>query len=181
MSTPHTFKHAILSPCERYRYSLIRDWSGGGGRGQVCFVGLNPSTADADQDDPTIRRCVGFAKSWGFDSLRMVNLFAFRSTKPGVLASVRDPVGPDNDQHLRLAEQMCGLVVAAWGASVGGLLDRDTEVVRMFQSMSVLRLTKHNHPSHPLYLPANLTPTLWFTRPTPKPDRTVVSALSSVG
>lgn len=158
----YTYKQATFSPCGKYRHTLKRQWSGGGGRGEVCFVGLNPSTADASQDDPTIRRCVNFAKSWGFDGLRMVNLFAFRATKPEKMAAAADPIGPENDINLRIADEMSNMVVAAWGASYCYLLDRDTEVRKLFSRMYVLRLTKHGHPNHPLYLPGNLTPTLWF-------------------
>jgi hypothetical protein len=98
----------------------------------------------------------------------MVNLFAFRATKPEKMAAAADPIGPENDINLHIANDMSDMVVAAWGASYCGLLDRDTGVRKLFSSMYVLRLTKHGHPSHPLYLPANLTPTLWFTSLPPK-------------
>lgn len=108
---------AVVSPCERYRYSLDRRWSADA-TPAVVFVMLNPSTADADADDPTIRRCVGFAKAWGFSALHVVNLFAFRATKPVRLKYADDPIGPENDEHLRRAMDIGTPVVAAWGEKV---------------------------------------------------------------
>src|SRR5882724_4976365 len=89
---------AVLSDCERYRYALWRRWAE---RPAVLFVGLNPSTADALQDDPTIRRCIRFAKAWGYGALYMGNLFAFRATDPRAMKAEADAVGPDNDGWLR--------------------------------------------------------------------------------
>lgn len=79
------------------------------------FVGLNPSTADELLDDPTIRRCVAFARSWGYGALCMTNLFAFRATDPDVMKSADDPVGPENDQHLQDLANGASVVIAAWG------------------------------------------------------------------
>src|SRR5262245_13227298 len=104
---------AELSPCGRYRYALTRTW--GDPKKVVCWVMLNPSTADADQDDPTIRRCLGFSRAWGAGGLVVVNLFALRATDPDQLRIAADPVGPDNDSHLSTAA-FGRLVVAAWGA-----------------------------------------------------------------
>ena len=148
---------ALLSPCGRYRYWLTRSWAEGNGL-CVAFVGLNPSTADADVDDPTIRRCVGFAKAWGYSSLAMVNLFAFRATQPADMEAAADPVGPDNDGWLRTASASAAITVAAWGAG-GGFKRRDEAVRDLLMRRHYLRLTKDGHPGHPLYLPASLTPT----------------------
>jgi hypothetical protein len=89
---------AISSPCRTYRYSLFRVWNPK--FPSVMFVGLNPSTADEQEDDPTVRRCVGFARKWNFGGLILVNLFAYRSTDPAGLLEAEDPVGPGNDKHI---------------------------------------------------------------------------------
>lgn len=126
------------------------------------FIGLNPSTADHTEDDPTIRRCVTFARDWGFDALCMANLFAWRATDPMEMRSAgQAAVGSDNDSHLKRLSTEAGLTVAAWGA-MGTFLGRDLEVRRLLSTqMHALRLTKDGHPGHPLYLPKNLTPFVW--------------------
>lgn len=150
---------ADISSCGRYRYTLWRTW----GPGETCmFVGLNPSTADATVDDPTIRRCIGFAQSWGYGGLMMTNLFAWRATDPRDMLAAEDPVGPGNDQILRCAHMSAAITVAAWGVH-GAHQGRDTHVRAMFRHLYYLRLTKGGHPGHPLYLPANLRPVLWVT------------------
>ena len=113
---PQSFcgKGALLSPCRSYRYRLWRQWSDVGGR--CAFVGLNPSTADETVDDATIRKCVGFARRWGFGALDMVNLFAWRSREPDGLLDVADPVGPDNDRALLETFATAGRIVHAWGS-----------------------------------------------------------------
>ncbi|OLP04488.1 DUF1643 domain-containing protein [Rhodoferax antarcticus] len=153
---------AAFSPCRRYRYSLWRDWSDlvAGGKGFAMFIGLNPSTADETEDDSTIRRCIAFAKSWGYDGLCMTNLFAFRSTDPSVMLAESDPVGRDNDQHLQDMAAKAGIVVAAWGTP-GVHMGRADQVKKVIPSLHYLRLTKAGHPGHPLYLPGSLVPRLW--------------------
>jgi len=89
---------AVISGDGKYRYFLARRWGSTGKT--VAFIGLNPSTADATLDDPTIRRCVGFAKFWGGSALHMVNLFALRSPTPASLRVASDPIGPQNDAWL---------------------------------------------------------------------------------
>lgn len=150
-------KGAVISDCGLYRYSLWREWAAGD---SVAFIGLNPSTADATLDDPTIRRCIAFAKSWGFGRLVMVNLFAFRATDPKEMMRADDPVGPDNDAALLRECAQARVTVAAWGAG-GTHLGRDRVVRRMLAPMHYLRLTKQGHPGHPLYLPGSLTPQPW--------------------
>jgi hypothetical protein len=90
---------AVFSTCRRYRYVLRRIWDRS--TPPAMFVGLNPSTADEVKDDPTVRRCIGYAKRWGFGGLIMTNIFAFRSTDPNALVELDDPVGPRNDAWLR--------------------------------------------------------------------------------
>lgn len=143
---------ALLSPCRKYRYTLWRIWSEV--EPVVAFIGLNPSTADESVDDPTIRRCIGFAKSWNFGGLVMLNLFAFRSTDPFALQFENDPVGPDNDGHLCQQSEMCVETIAAWG--VHGMLNgRAKQVVEMIPTLQCLGRTKGGHPKHPLYLKAS--------------------------
>ena len=109
-----------------YRYSLWRCWNPS--QPYVMFVGLNPSTADEKDDDPTIRRCIGFCKSWGFGGLYMLNLFALRSTDPKLLKSHTDPVGADNNRALSMYAEASAWVIAAWGTH-GALLGRGQEVI----------------------------------------------------
>ena len=158
-------KSAVLSPCRRWRYSLTRDradWAVPES-GYVMFIGLNPSTADETEDDPTIRRCLRFAADWGYTGLVMANLFAWRATDPADMKAAADPVGPDNDQHLVQLARGARVIVAAWGVH-GTHMGRD-EVVkalpRIAGRLHHLRLTKDGHPGHPLYLPASLVPTPW--------------------
>lgn len=152
-------KHAWVSGDGVYRYSLIRRW----GEGEsLAFVLLNPSIADHAIDDPTIRRCVGFARSLGYDGLRVVNLYAFRATKPANLWLAEDPVGPRNDEVLRecftTAAQTGIPVVAGWGANAKA--DRIDAVMAIPDAAQVLHafgLTKAGAPRHPLYLPSAST------------------------
>lgn len=146
---------ASISECGSYRYCLRREWDTT--LPAVLFVGLNPSTATATIDDPTIRRCVRFAKDWGFGSLVMANLFAYRATDPAVLCSVVDPIGPKNDWWLSFLRSRVELVIAAWGTN-GGLLCRDAKVISKLPNLHCLGLTKSGHPRHPLYLPAATEP-----------------------
>lgn len=91
-------KSAIISECGKYRYSLSRIWDEN--KANVLFIMLNPSTADGDVDDPTIRRCIGFAKSWGYGGIYVGNLFAYRATDPKELLKVENPIGFENIHHL---------------------------------------------------------------------------------
>jgi hypothetical protein len=155
-----TTASAVISPCGRYRYVLHRElpqplrWVK-----PALFIMLNPSTADATQDDPTIRRCIGFAKYWGCTSLTVVNLFALRSTDPSGLAIDHDPVGPDNDTHI--AEQIrlhsLGVIVGAWGAHPFAR-KRAEEVMQKHGPFSCLGTTKAGAPRHPLYVKADVRP-----------------------
>ncbi|BDA75123.1 hypothetical protein CAL7716_092890 [Calothrix sp. PCC 7716] len=95
-----------------YRYLLSRKWDAS--KPKITFVMLNPSTADANQDDPTLRKCINFAQSLGYGSLKVVNLFAYRATKPCELRKVADPVGPKNNYYIQLATRRASLVIVAW-------------------------------------------------------------------
>lgn len=145
-------RDAQLSEDGRYRYQLTRRWSEGP---VACFIGLNPSTADARVDDPTIRRCIGFARSWGCGALEMLNLFALRATDPRVMRADSAPVGPDNEQWLRSACERSEIIVACWGVH-GVHLGRAGEVRGLLgDDLLCLGTTKDGHPRHPLYLPAS--------------------------
>jgi hypothetical protein len=148
-------RSAHFSPCRKYRYVLRRVWDLH--KPIVMFVGLNPSTADEYADDATIRRCIGFAQTWGYGSLVMANLFAYRSTDPNVLSSVADPIGPRNDWWLSRLHREVNIAVVAWGIH-GTLFDRQDDVLKILPAAHCLGLTKHGHPKHPLYLPASITP-----------------------
>lgn len=135
-----------------YRYSLTRRWSPG--PRLACFCLLNPSTADARRNDPTVRRCIGYAMDWNFDALEVVNIFAFRSTDPAALAQHPDPVGPGNDRAILRAVRRAELVVLGWGAH-GRLLDRGRHVRRLIDNDCeplCLGTTANGQPCHPLYL-----------------------------
>lgn len=150
-------RSATLSACRTYRYALWRRW----GRGDYAmFIGLNPSTADETNDDPTIRRCIGFARAWGYGALCMANLFAYRATDPADMKKATEPVGWENDHALKTLAAGAGVVVAAWGAH-GTYKGRDQSVRLMVPNLHFLRLTKDGHPGHPLYLPASLRPQRW--------------------
>jgi hypothetical protein len=159
MSTTSAIERAAnFSACRTYRYSLWRRW----GRGDYAmFIGLNPSTADETQDDPTIRRCIKFAKDWGYSALCMTNLFAYRATRPADMKKAGGAaVGWENDYTLITLAQGAGVVVAAWGAH-GTHKGRDQSVRLMVPGLHYLRLTKDGHPGHPLYLPSSLRPVEW--------------------
>ncbi len=146
---------ARFSRCRNYRYSLSRRWAEGHGR--VLFIGLNPSRADHRRDDPTVRRCVGFASDWGYREMELVNLFAYRSPQPAQLKRAADPVGSNNDRWIRRASARADRVVACWGTH-GEFGDRASQVLRELSDLYCLRVTKNLQPAHPLYLPAGLTP-----------------------
>jgi len=142
-------KGAIISDCGQYRYQLWRIWND---KPRVLFICLNPSTADARQDDPTLRRLIGFSYQLGFGGLYLGNLFAYRSTYPSDLIRPNNPVGLENDHHLLRMAAFCRETVFAWGND-GALLDRHQQVISMFPDAMCLGITKTGQPKHPLYLP----------------------------
>lgn len=150
-------KGAVISPCSRYRYQLARSWPGTGGT--VCFVMLNPSTADANLDDPTIRRCIGFVQRLGGAKLLVVNLYAYRSTDPKMLAEQQDPEGEDNQHWIDLAVRDSQTVIAGWGVLKPPLpqsIRRRIERLRArADKIWCLGKTKDGHPRHPLYVKAD--------------------------
>src|ERR687886_2684884 len=139
-------RRAAFSRCGRYRYALWREW--GPGRSTVLFVALNPSTADHRRDDPTVRRCIRFARDWGFGSIALANLFAYRTPEPRLLRRVDDPVGPANDRWLSRLVREAELVVAAWGAR-GDHRGRAAAVAPCLGRLHCLGLTQGGAPRHP--------------------------------
>ncbi len=164
--------NAVISDCGKYRYRLSRNWGGG----KPCmFIMLNPSTADADQDDPTIRRCISYAQAWGCGELIVTNLFGIRATNPKDMLAADDPIGPDNMQHIKEAadyvvrggyfpDERNGPVVCAWGAH-GTYMGQGETVIGWLEDELItpmyLALTKGGQPRHPLYLPKDLKPKKW--------------------
>lgn len=152
---------AIFSDDRKYRYVLWRTWDAlGMNDKRVMFICLNPSTADEKEDDPTVRRCIGFAKSWGYGGLYMCNLFAFRATEPIEMMKAEDPIGPDNDSWLDDITRETSLIVAGWG-EYGTFLDRGKEVLQFIHNVHYLKLNKSGQPAHPLYLKSDLKPIRW--------------------
>lgn len=149
---------AVISKCGAYRYSLTRRWSDAP---LLSFVMLNPSTADAKEDDPTIRRCIGFARREGAGGLIVANLYALRSPSPEALWSARDPIGPENGLALLgLAAQafaQSAPIICAWGALARQ--DQIDGALRMFQTtdarLACLGRTQCGAPRHPLYVRAD--------------------------
>lgn len=177
-----TYGSALFSPDEKYRYTLTRTFLGPNNGlpvnpKSVMFIMLNPSTADAAEGDPTIRRCMTYARDWGYDKLIVCNLFGLRATDPRQLYREYDPIGADNDRHIeamlilnRRAHKTPGytlpshewpLVVCAWGDH-GKLGGRGTVMIQNLRQMGIaphyLALNASGQPSHPLYLKKDLQP-----------------------
>ncbi len=153
---------AIISSCGLYRYQLER-----GQLPRLAFIMLNPSTADATQDDPTIRRCMGFAKRFKCDGIEVMNLYALRATNPKDLWTATDCVGPENDAHLIDLAQRHRIGIIAWGNNAQA--GRADDVIRLLtangMSLYAMGWTKSKQPRHPLYLPADV-PVELFKRAT---------------
>lgn len=153
---------AIFDVTLTYRYRLTRSW--GDGAGAIAWVMLNPSTAEAGIDDPTIRRVVGFSRSWGFAACLVVNLFAFRSSDPKALVEVADPVGPHNDLVVERTISGADAVVAAWGNG-GALLERGAVMRRLLgrnaRQTFAIGMTAAGEPRHPLYVRRSAIPHQW--------------------
>lgn len=146
---------AVFSQDRKYRYRLWRIWDESK---PVCaFIMLNPSTADEFVLDPTVRKCVAYAKKWGYGALEVGNIFALKSTSPALLYSEPDPVGPLNDANLMDISHSASLVVAAWGVH-GEYRNRGAQVRTMIPDMHCLSLTKGGQPGHPLYLKGDVEP-----------------------
>lgn len=157
----------LIATCERagatfsegrtWRYTLLRRWSfSGDPTRMVAYIGLNPSTADEKADDPTIRRCINFAKQHGFEGMYMLNLFGFRATNPDDMYAYPEPIGAGNDAAIREVAETAGMVVAAWGKPGHAIVEERAKAVyaavASIRTMFCLGRTKDGHPRHPLYV-----------------------------
>ncbi len=150
-------KTAAISADSLYRYALSRIWDEE--KGLVTFVALNPSTADADEDDPTIRRLVNFTKSWGYGGFHVVNLFAYRATNPKQLKKVDDPIGSENNNWIKQLVSKSRLNVVCWGNGQGLKFDgRDKEILNLIKNPHCISVTNQGNPGHPGRLPEGLKP-----------------------
>lgn len=151
---------ADLSADGAHRLVLGRRWSDE--LPVVAFIGLNPSTADATEDDPTVRRCAGFARAWGYGGVLIANLFTFRAADPRVLAACQTPLTFGADNALRDVGEAADLVIEAWGAhAMASASGRDRHVRALLAGRApraVLGLTQDGAPRHPLYAPAGTVP-----------------------
>ncbi len=146
---------ATLSECRRYRFALWRIWDDS--QPYALFIGLNPSTADETLDDPTITRCINFAKNWGYGGIYMANLFAYRATNPNEIYSLIDPIGVGNDDWLKKLSNEAAMTIAAWG-NHGLFMGRSKIVANLIQNIYALKINKSGEPAHPLYLPVDSKP-----------------------
>ena len=159
---PRVTSSAFISECGQYRYELRRTWDES--KPKVMFIMLNPSTADADIDDPTIRRCIAFAKSWNYGGILVGNLFAYRATEPKTLLTVTDPIGKENITHLKVLSFESDIIVCAWGNSkiverLGKKLGSDYKPLsEILGRLFYLELANDGTPKHPLYLKGDLKP-----------------------
>ena len=153
---------ATFSPCRRWRYLLWRRWDAS--KPAANFLMLNPSTADEVRLDPTCARARDYAERWGFGSIYITNIFAWRATDPKRMKAVADPVGRGNDAAIVRAARQSAIVVCAWG-NHGGFLERSTEVLKKLKAnriaLHALRVNAGGEPAHPLYLPGKLSPVSW--------------------
>ena len=146
---------AEFSACRKYRYVLWRTWDET--LPLMMIIGLNPSIADAVNNDPTITRCINFAKTWGYGRLCMTNLFAYRATDPNVMKAQIEPIGVDNDFWLKKLARDADKVIAAWG-NIGSYLNRSASVSNMFDNLYCIGVNKSGEPEHPLYIKADRRP-----------------------
>lgn len=150
-------KTADISSCGLYRYLLTRRWADGD---MLGFVMLNPSTADASIDDPTIRRCMGFARRENLSGIIVANIFGFRAIQPVQLLKAADPIGPGNDEAIRTVAKTAKLIVCAWGAGRSGRFSyagrRAVGILKAEGAALVcLGRTTNREPRHPLYIRAD--------------------------
>lgn len=157
----------VFSDCGSYRYVLSRQWLLGSG--SILWILLNPSTATESTDDPTIRRCVGFSRLWGYQRMELVNLFALRSTDPKALLTTDDPVGPDNDYWIQqcIDQPIAVPIMVAWGSIHKNLRSRAGYVAENLladMNLYCLGTASCGSPRHPLYIAKSTRPVLWRGR-----------------
>lgn len=159
-----------FSSDRRHRYSLVHRWNPLFGERLILWIGLNPSTADEAQLDPTLTRIRTFSQREGFDGFWMANLFGLRTPYPKEMMADPDPVGAENDASLLAAADRCEKIVAAWGAS-GVYQERADAVVRLFAGRKLwcLGTTQEGHPRHPLYVAGSQKLVRWMPRAASNP------------
>lgn len=150
---------AEFSTCRKYRYALWRIWDDS--KPLIMFVGLNPSTANESNDDPTIRRVRRFAMDWGYGGVYMVNLFALISPYPEDIKKSDDPLG-DNDDWLEIISKDCEKIIFAWGAFPEAE-ERAKEVIEQYDGYALV-INKDGSPRHPLYVKADVEPVKYNTK-----------------
>ena len=146
---------AKFSKCRKYRYTLWRTWDDS--KPKVMFLGLNPSTADEINNDPTVTRCINYSKSWGYGGMYMMNIFAFRTTYPIELKKSNDPVGKNNDYWIEKIQNDVDKCIGAWGND-GEFKNRFKTIYRIIPDLYCLKVNNSGQPAHPLYLRSNLKP-----------------------
>jgi len=167
---------ALLSADGQYRYRLGRRWGTGA---PVVWVMLNPSTADANEDDQTIRRCISFTKSWGHPALEVVNLFALRSTDPAALLAATDPIGSGNDDELQAVAAHAALTVVAWGSHAMAR-HRTREVASLLGPVYCLGTTADGSPRHPSRISSDTALKPWEPDPASVPTHRLSAPLRSL-
>ncbi len=144
-----------------YRYLLWREWDSHSQT--VSFIMLNPSRADAQINDPTITRCINFARCWGYGRLEVVNLFAYRTPHPSLLKQAAEPVGRDNDRYILASVAKSDRVILAWG-NHGTWQKQDVYILKLLKNYNhlySLGITKIGCPRHPLYLRSTIRPQIY--------------------
>ena len=154
--------NAGISRNGKYRYWLRRCVCEVNNDKILLFIMLNPSTADATDNDPTIEKCIKFARRWDFGILEVVNLFALRATDPSAIRLVPEPIGPNNDDEIKAAVSRVNKIVCAWGND-GAYLNRSTDLRELLSSyrLHYLELNKNGEPRHPLYMKDDALPVRW--------------------
>ncbi len=152
---------AIFSKDRKHRYVLIREWDLK--KPSLMIISLNPSTADEKINDPTIQRCIGFAKKWGFGRLFVTNLFSFRATSPKDLFNFKNPIGDKNDYWIRKLLKKVNKIVLAYG-NHGGFKNRHQKILKIIKNPYCIKKSKTGMPMHPLYLKYTKKPIKYYPK-----------------
>lgn len=156
--------HALIDESKKYRYQFTCEWNDGGR--YVTFIMLNPSVGNQTQPDPTLRKCISYAKKWGYDGIKVANLFAYISTDPTALKDIDDPVGPENDHHILEMVRESEQVIVAWGQALPSpiktrRIQETLHLLREHDSYCLERTVRGNYPKHPLFLKGDLIPVIY--------------------
>lgn len=151
------YSKARFSKNKCHRYFLERCWNKK--KPALMIIGLNPSTADAINNDPTVARCINFGKTWGYGRIYMMNIFAYRATNPIIMKAAKNPIGKENDKWLVRVAARSDMILAAWG-NHGFYLDRDIQIITLLKKYKLFCLDKNvtGCPKHPLYCKQSLKP-----------------------